>query len=241
MRSCIGFKKLHEDMMGSMVRPTHKPEHADPSAVFVNATNRLRYIREDALQHMDEPYNEQLFVSINCNGCRNSGLLSYPDFLRPQRELQYVNLHSFYRMCQEAETNCRHAFIYRDPLQIVRSTTLKRHFNPTKLAAIRLYTMMYQVIHSQLVMFRQYNLGCFGFIDPVGARIDEDWRRFASLFGWDISSFRSLMNETVTTPSNMTQEQLEGMNVDKIHKHMQTFVDIHNQVVDYCYETLDAL
>lgn len=240
MRSCAGFKGLHEDILGSMVRPRHKPEHADPSAVFVNATNKLRHIRDTFSKHKDDP-NEQLFISINCNGCHKAGLLSYPDFLRPQRELQYVNLHSFYRMCQEAEVNCRHAFIYRDPLQIVRSTTMKRHFNPNKLEAVRLYTLMYQVIHSQLVMFRQYNLGCFGFVDPVGAQKDEDRRRFASLFGWDLSNFTSLINEKVITPSFLTHEQIEELESGKLYEHMKTFKDIHKQVVDYCYETLDAL
>ena len=147
-RSCINFNKLHHHILGSMVRPRHKPEHKDPSAVFVNATNTLRDIRDDSLKHMDDP-NEQLFVSINCNGCHGAGLLSYPDFLKPQRELQYVNLHSFYRMCEEAEANCRHAFIYRDPYQTLRSTTMKRHFNPRKLEAVSIfdYACLQALIH----------------------------------------------------------------------------------------------
>lgn len=234
------FKKLHEDILGSMVRPGYMPQHADPSAVFANATTHLREIRDIAMKKMDDA-NDQLLVSINVNGCRGGGMLSYPGLHKPQRELQYVNLHSFYQMCQDAEVNCRHAFIYRDPYQIVRSTTMKRHFNPTKLEAIRLYTMMYQVIHSQLVAFREYNLGCFGFIDPVGAQKDEDWRRFASLFGWDYDSFRSMLNGTVSSPSKITQDQLKQLTSDKLSEHFKTFIDIHHKVVNYCYETLDEI
>ena len=101
--------------------------------------------------------------------------------------------------------------------------------------------MMYQVIHSQLVMFRQYNVGCFGFVDPVGAQKEEDRRRFASMFGWDFSNFTSLMNEKVITPSALSQEDREKIeDSHMLYEHMKTFQDIHNQVVDYCYETLDA-
>ena len=91
------------------------------------------------------------------------GEVSYPNFFGECRAASYPNLDVFYDSCDKAGADCRHVYLYRDPYQIISSTTRKRKFNPNVLNAIHMYTSHLKIIASDLQVHSSRTLGCFGF------------------------------------------------------------------------------
>jgi hypothetical protein len=58
-------------------------------------------------------------IPVNGLAERGSGMMSYPNFLRPSRPLQYPDLHLLYRACRAARVNCGHVYLHRDPRGII--------------------------------------------------------------------------------------------------------------------------
>lgn len=147
-------------------------------------------------------FSFHLFVSFlltNTTDITNTkapSFMSYPTFMSADRALQNFNLDFFYNACADANVQCKHIYIYRDPYDVIKSTSTNRHFNSNIYDSIRLYTSVLQQIHSQLVSFPDRNLGCFGFLDAKGHSIQQDWERFGSLWGWEtFDEFMGIANE----------------------------------------------
>ena len=82
---------------------------------------------------VNKPFN----IAINANSCNGASQLSYPDFAGQDRSLQNFNLDVFYEMCTSAKVKCSHLYIYRDPYDVLKSTTYNRKFNRGKRNFIR--------------------------------------------------------------------------------------------------------
>ena len=68
------------------------------------------------------------------------GEVSYPNFSGSCRFLNYPNLDLWYDVCHDANVDCEHIYVYRDPLAILQSTSIKRKFNKSTLSGIYLYS-----------------------------------------------------------------------------------------------------
>ena len=154
-------------------------------------------------------------IAINANSCgRKSSMISYPNLHGRDRALQIFNLDVFFNACADAKVICKHVIIYRDPYDVIQSTTVNRAFNHNIYNAIRLYTSAMQQIHSQMVSHPDGNMGCFGFLDVEGHELRQDWEQFGNLFGW--GSFESFMDHAnMITKKNRTP-MLEEMRANLI-------------------------
>lgn len=179
------------------------------------------------------PFN----IPINANGCPADSMISYPTFMGPDRPLQNFNLDVFYNACSQAKVNCEHVYIYRDPYDVIKSTLWNRRYNKDVYDSIRLYTSVTQNVHSQMVSYPERIMGCFGFLDPKGAQIEQDWERFGKLFGWDKESFVEVVKELNSkgAPEVMADEMKERLIPARLGPLMTAFEQVHYRVVDYCY------
>ena len=147
-----------------------------------------KIINNDSSDDKSIQHNHNINIAINANSCAAPSMLSYPSFLGIDRSLQNFNMDLFYSACYDANVNCKHMYLYRNPYDILKSTTLNRPFNDNISNGIRLYTSVLQQIHSQMVSYPNRNLGCFGFLDVNGYQSTEDWIRFGNLFGFETNN-----------------------------------------------------
>ncbi|KAL7532825.1 hypothetical protein ACHAWF_004259 [Thalassiosira exigua] len=204
--------------------------------------------QQQQVQTDNRPPSPPFHIAINANSCDGPSLMSYPTYQGPDRALQNFNLDIYYRACTDAEVRCAHVYIYRDPYLVLRSVQ-RRRFNSNVLDAIRLYVGELQQIHSQMASHPNRTVGCFGFLDPEGAKRDEDWEWFRTMFGWDSSeSFRQPLStlreqeaegfEIGAVPDPMTEGEREALVPPRLGVLMRAMEDVHRRVVDLCYASL---
>lgn len=191
-------------------------------------------------KNTDGPFH----VAINANACNAVSMFSFPNYEGPDRALQNFNLDLFYNACADAKVQCKHAYIYRDPYDVIKSTGKNRGFNTISYDSIRLYTSVLQQVHSQLVSFPERNLGCFGFLDAKGYHLQQDWERFGRLWGWESTkSFLATAKKinTKNGPIPMSEDMKAKLVPARLLVMMRAFEDIHNRVNDFCYSSLSSM
>mmetsp|Transcript_5468 Transcript_5468/g.13711 ORF Transcript_5468/g.13711 Transcript_5468/m.13711 type:complete len:434 (-) Transcript_5468:39-1340(-) len=195
---------------------------------------------KDPWAQVSRGHDEPFHVAINANSCGRGSMLSYPNNVGPDRALQNFNLDLFYDMCTDAKVQCKHTYIYRDPFDVIKSTSMNRDFNSNTYNSIRLYTSVMQQIHSQMVSFPEKNLGCFGFLDAKGSQLQQDWARFGKLFGWQSSEAVMDTAKAITTKSitPITDEMKAQLVPDRLIPMMRAFENIHHRVGNFCYSSL---
>lgn len=208
----------------------------------------------ELLKTMHQKFNDKhplkkgtpFYVPINANACASASMISYPNFTGKDRPLQNFNLDIFYNACTDANVDCKHIYIYRDPYDVLKSTTTKRHFNEDTFHGIKLYTSELQQIHSQMMSYPDHNLGCFGFLDVNGHTSNVDWKRFGNLFGWKerrrAKNYRRHTEEMKRTHKPVAMSDAKKLQLVPQHLKplMQSFEGIHNRVKDLCYSTLES-
>jgi hypothetical protein len=138
--------------------------------------------------------------SFSANGTAKVGMMSYPNFRGNCYKLHYPILDLLYKACSEAQVQCSHVYVYRHPLDVLMSTTVRRKFNPGMVMASHLYTSHLKIIESQLLSYPDRNRGCFGFFDQQGSK---EWQApLRDMWGWtttttefNVSSFESFVRE----------------------------------------------
>jgi len=115
-------------------------------------------------------------IAINANGFKKTYMMSYPMGGRGScGRLRSPRLDLLYLSCQQvAGARCRHVLLHRDPLQVVRSTTIKRQFNPTVFSALHLYTYYLHTFASYLHAYPQQTAGCIGLYGDNDGDIDNN-------------------------------------------------------------------
>lgn len=185
-------------------------------------------------------------IAINANSCGRPTMMSYPNLPGPDRSLQNFNLDIFYNACNDAHVQCKHIYIYRDPYDVIKSTTINRVHNSNVYDAIRLYTSVMQQIHSQMISNLDHNIGCFGFLDAKGYQLQQDWERFGMLFGWTtLNSFmthvKSIQKKDKVPITPMSDEMKMELVPPRLSVLMRAFEDVHKRVHDLCYSSLQPM
>ena len=176
-------------------------------------------------------------IAINANGCHDR-MASYPSNLNENRHLDTPNVDIFYDACEKAQVNCKHIYLYRDPYDIISSTTVKRKFNADSREAIRTYTLMSQYIYSQLSYYSDKTLLCFGPLDVHGYKRQTDWDKFGLIFGWkSADDFRTYVNGINKKSEIVPYSESEKLKLvpEKWSVYIKAYEDIHARVTNLCY------
>lgn len=185
--------------------------------------------------------NKHVVVPANTlfeNRERIHGMLSYPQFDGACRTLNYPNMDVWYHICDLANVECSHVYLYRDPYDVLHSTT-KRHFHHDPLAAIHLYTTLLNVIMSQLTIHKSRTIACIGLFEDSTV-----WQPFLQdLLGISTADFtkvyspppkRSTESSSSSSPSFMTTEEAPA----EFKPYMDSLVQLHNKVIQLCQDSL---
>jgi hypothetical protein len=117
-------------------------------------------------------------ITVDKDDKNSFGQASYPNFGGGCCRLQqYPRLNLFYRACAMANVDCRHVYLYRDPYQILYSTTIHRTFNVNLAQGVALYQrLLSDVLLPELTVYSDHSLGCLGFYEqlPVPSSFGDD-------------------------------------------------------------------
>lgn len=184
------------------------------------------------LQTLDQAVDPTVTIPINGPKYPNTGfgMMSYPTYSSLDRQdnqrfalTKYPSMDLLYHACHVAKVTCGHVYLHRDPIQVLTSTTVKRHFHTTP-EALHIYTTMLQVIHSQLVTFPNHFVTCWDY-SLVPPQV------LGELLGWQTTKdFRRII-KTLYRPSVMNQPPLH---VNMSDPYLQSMFRAHEQVKKLC-------
>jgi hypothetical protein len=217
----------------------------------VNLLRTMQQIYDEKTANNPRPLRIPL-NSFIANGTRKSGMISYPNFRGKCYKLQYPILDLLYKACSEAKVQCSHVYVYRHPLDVLTSTTVKRKFNPPGMVlASHLYTSHLKIMESQLLSYPDRNRGCFGFFDQHGS---EEWQALLrDMWGWttttttdfNVSSFASFVRKEYRKPTrfynststNIVSREVNGVYPAKHIPYLEVFLKAHERTLEVCRQT----
>jgi len=234
---------------------TAEEDYFDAGTKYATIVEKLKRIQQIYNGYEEDHMSSSSYqpgminIAINANSCNAPTMVSYPTFQGNGRSLQVPNMGIIYNACIDAKVQCSHIYLYRDPYDVLKSTTLKRPMNSNIINGIRLYTSVMQQIHSQMISYPHNNMGCFGFLDKHGSQRIDDWERFGQIFGWGedeeytIEDFMTTVQDInrKTSPSLMSMTEMEQLVPSRLDVLMEAFIDIHNKVVEFCYSSLEEV
>lgn len=180
--------------------------------------------------------NESLIVPMNANG-NGETMASYPNNKHPCRSLEYPNLDFFYDACKEADVKCGHLHLYRDPIDVLKSS-MKRHFNADPAQAMQLYTTMLDVIFSQFARHSSSNFGCFDFFDKNLSQ-EEKWGPLGALLGWsNQTEFLEFIGKVYRRPTQASEENRTFLVPEMETRYLMAFIQASDDVLELCRRTV---
>ena len=210
------------------------------SSLFDEVVSGMIKLNQVVNDHVKEQQAHSPFhIAVNANGY--SKMQSYPQYRRVKhndRIPNSPNIDIFYNACKKAQVNCKHIYLYRDPYDVIASTTVKRKFNVDARSAIRTYTLMTQSIYSQLSYHSDKTLLCFGPLDVNGYKRQTDWDKFGQIFGWkSTDDFRTYVNAINMNRDISTRSESEKVALvpEKLSVHMEAYMQIHERATNLCY------
>jgi hypothetical protein len=172
-------------------------------------------------------------ITIDKDDKVSYGEASYPNFGGSCRVENYPRLSSLYHACEMASVECRHVYLYRDPLEILYSTTVNRKFNLNLSQGLTLYeTILRGAILPELASYRDQSLGCLGFYegDPMHWKAKMSW-----LGQWQNQSKLEDAMERIYHPPSRNRTDLETTTISLFTGEDWTIYDswkgTHNDIL----------
>jgi hypothetical protein len=228
-------KQLHKALFNSQTKKGLWNAHCSGED-GLNITDIQHHVVEvlQKMRQMAEPSPSRLRFPVNTVGTSGIGMASYPNFHGICRSLNYPSLDLFYDACELAEVDCRHVYLYRDPHQVLHSTTIHRSFNGNLLKAIQLYNTLLHVIATDLETHASRTVGCFGFYENT---TENWWDPVGELWGWrNLTKYDQVMAKLYKPPKGTGKN--ETWFPKEIAPYMKSFIDAHERVIRICRESL---
>lgn len=249
--ACLDDTLYYKKMNKYVVSSGYKAK--DMSNVF--NTMRQHNNLVGLLQNMQQRYDEMsvndpqpLRLPLNSYVVAQSGEISYPNYRGKCHRLHYPVLDLVYNACEDAGVQCSHVYVYRHPLDILKSTTIKRTFNPPGMVqAAHLYTSHLKIIESQLRTYTDRTRGCLGFFDRDNT---EEWQNtLRELWGWgsqNSTKFDAFVKKSYKAPSrylestsdNIIPEELEGIFPVEHLPYLEVMLKSHEETLRVCRQSL---
>ena len=173
-------------------------------------------------------------------------MYSYPTLAGECRKGNFPDLDLIYQACESAEVNCGHVYLYRDPYDVIKSTTNTRGFNKGVLDATRTYYSMLNIIFGQLAAFGpERTLGCWNLMKyknnsaaVYDAEYSNTWDSIRDLY-WGKGNekhFEQTFNESVKLrPPPADLEVFRESIVPKNHAQaMKSMLRAHDRTLALC-------
>lgn len=179
-------------------------------------------------------------IHVNANALLWYSMASYPSYMHRCRFLEYPVLDFFYDACDKAGVDCRHVYIYRDPLEVIMSTTHRRRFNKGPLIAMQLYTTMLKVMRSQFLDRPQHTVGCLGLYEG-NSTSSEEWETLRRLLGYSTAAeFQQSMKAVYVPPQPMSDVARASLVPPQSQLHFAPYLQAFNTMLQLCREQVAA-
>jgi hypothetical protein len=211
---------------------------ANVTDIEVSLINLLQSMKNRVQDQIKKSSDEVVLVPVNLlpGGGDKLGMMSYPSFREPCRELQYPNIHVWYGICDKAGVQCDHVYIFRNPWSVIKSTTINRPINKHVLQAIHLYTTQLQILHSQLLLNPGRVAGCWDYDTALSPTQWKDEVEPLLHFG-EQALYGAALKKIYIKPSvPTTKEEREQVVPNEFQPYMTTMVQLHETVVSTCHE-----
>ena len=186
-------------------------------------------------------------IPLPLNAFRRSGnQQSYPMSADPRcRALIFPDMDMLYAACDAAGVLCSHVYLYRDPYQVVKSSTHKRGFNRNVVEASKLYYTMLNVIFGQLAAHGHgRTMGCWNLLKPQNNSLafDEEfsdtWDTMRDLY-WgpeNKDSFDKAFQDTMHfhDPPNDLEAYQRSVIPTNQQVMMDSMVSAHERTLELC-------
>ena len=247
---------------------TKSNDVVDTQSISQDLIRLLRKIRDKILQEQQRSKktsnsaNQQqqapvVYYPINTiSGENGYGQVSYPNFITTCRWLAYPSLDLWYdSVCSQVQgIRCSHVYLYRPPIQILESTTIKRKFNPTMMYSLYLYEMLLHIMSSQIVddtgsidnHGSSRTVGCYGLYTPEAKQEWMDGIR--QIGGWnddEIDVFEKYINSIYKPPKSTIEgektkaEKLIFEDDPSIQLYYNQVEKLHNRVIRLCKSAVE--
>jgi hypothetical protein len=218
---------------------TCKWNDEDPSpnvtSIHENVVTVLRNMTTLVANAQNHDTISPIVIPFNLMGVGGNefGVMSYPGFLKPCRPLIYPNLDVWYHACETAGVICQHVYIYREPYNVIKSTTSNRRFNSEALEAIHLYTTQLHILHTQLVSFPDRLVGCWNYDTTRSPKHFKE--QIEPLLGFqNEKSFADVLQRIFRPKAPLTAEDKRNIVPKEYDLYMQSMVRLHDLVVKTC-------
>eukprot|EP00750_Incisomonas_marina_P023655 INCI5049.6.p1 GENE.INCI5049.6~~INCI5049.6.p1 ORF type:complete len:289 (-),score=57.53 INCI5049.6:69-935(-) len=150
---------VDKDAMCLLYNNTPKSEH--PHDTLFNAQGSLSAYQDQRAKYTQSLRNLMrkaqisfLNVDLRKTPPKNcvSGMMSYPNFGGPLKVLQHPNIRLLAELAEKAGVDLRIIVMLRDPLALLASTVLKRHFVESAEIGMEVLLRNFEILVQQLVM-----------------------------------------------------------------------------------------
>jgi hypothetical protein len=144
------------------------------------------------------------------------------------RMISYPSIDLLYDACEEAQVDCRHVYLHRDPYELLHKSTAKH-----VLEAMHTATSMLLVIASQMRMYPERTLGCWN----LWTQNRTDVGGLQSVFGWKEGEQTREYEQVLATnhvPLNVSANQVHSIVPAMNQNYFDSMSKTHRMVLGVC-------
>ena len=260
-----GSDRITAELLAKLAQSKQQLDTKDPQIDVIEQLQQMEQIIEKQREGTAATNSSShVFVPINTwrrHGFELVGQLSYPNMRGLEcRKLNYPNIDLLYNACDVAKVDCVHAYLYREPHAVLRSTIGNRDMNTGVIQTIHLYISHLSILYAQLSRHASRTVGCFGFLDSTSTshdpeqqekhelenkRQERNWNIFKDMLGFNNnidgeSEFASIRNEFFKPPTPISEEMKRNMIPSDLQVYMDVLVQLYEDVRELCHEIVET-
>mmetsp|Transcript_17454 Transcript_17454/g.26990 ORF Transcript_17454/g.26990 Transcript_17454/m.26990 type:complete len:358 (-) Transcript_17454:63-1136(-) len=142
------------------------------------------------------------------------------------RMISYPTIELFYDACEEAGVDCRHVYLYRDPYELLHTSTAKH-----VLEGMHTATSMLLIIASQMRMYPERTLGCWN----LWTKQAEDVPGMQQVFGWEATTdYEQVVTEKYVPLNVTTGKEVRAIVPAMNQNYFDSMLKTHEMVLGVC-------
>lgn len=225
----------HED--GNQTRVMTTMQHSsNMTQAFDDVVRGMRRINGLLRKKYGSKHNTAVAINAFFRKMEKGKFFSYPFGQEDGcRTTSYPDLDLLYHACSEARVDCKHIVITRDAYEVIRSTTVNRHFSAVG-QQIKTMSSMLDVMRIQNVDHHESLAACWDFDAADGGGVAE----MSDLLGWESQeAFHASYSELLNQPESLGEEEMRAVVPVDLQELMGPYVQQTKRTADECQSLLN--
>ena len=225
----------HEDCNQTRVMTTMQ-HSSNMTQAFDDVVRGMRRINGLLRKKYGSKHNTAVAINAFFRKMEKGKFFSYPFGQEDGcRTTSYPDLDLLYHACSEARVDCKHIVITRDAYEVIRSTTVNRHFSAVG-QQIKTMSSMLDVMRIQNVDHHESLAACWDFDAADGGGVAE----MSDLLGWESQeAFHASYSELLNQPESLGEEEMRAVVPVDLQELMGPYVQQTKRTADECQSLLN--